>query len=278
MKKVISASRRTDLVAFFPGWLASVLRERSVMVDGPRGSRYRVGLDPAMVHTIVLWSKNFEPLLSNRYGLRDVLSEYDQIYCHFTITGLGGTVIEPSVPDPDTAFSQLDRLLSLLRNPRRLSVRFDPVVYWREDGMDHDNLSFFKRLAPRLSQKGICDVRFSFVQWNTKSKKRAEKAGFIFRDPSSFEKKEAAARLAHEAREWGLNLYSCAQSEWTEVSGIQSSACIDGRLLQSLHPGREKASFACDQSQRPDCLCTKSSDIGSYNQSCPHPCLYCYAN
>ncbi|MDH4198294.1 MAG: DUF1848 domain-containing protein, partial [Candidatus Aminicenantes bacterium] len=27
-----------------------------------------------------------------------------------------------------------------------------------------------------------------------------------------------------------------------------------------------------------DCLCTESVDIGSYAQSCPHSCVYCYAN
>ncbi|MCK4557835.1 MAG: DUF1848 family protein [Candidatus Aminicenantes bacterium] len=36
----------------------------------------------------------------------------------------------------------------------------------------------------------------------------------------------------------------------------------------------------CDEKgrQRAECRCTESIDIGSYTQSCPHSCLYCYAN
>ena len=278
MKKVISASRRTDLVAFFPDWLADVLKKRCVKVNGPRGGQYSVDLDPSTVHSIVLWSKNFEPLLTNRHGLRDVLAGYDQIYCHFTITGLGGTVIEPSVPDPDAALSQLDRLLALLQNPRRLIVRFDPVIYWLEGGKEKSNLPFFKRLAPELSRRGIQDVCFSAAQWYAKSQRRANKAGFAFIDPPLSTKRNAASILVQTAQEWGLNLSACAQLFLADCPGIEPSACIDGRRLQTLHPRGEKASFARDRSQRSDCLCTKSTDIGSYTQPCPHPCLYCYAN
>ncbi|MCJ7680982.1 MAG: DUF1848 domain-containing protein, partial [Candidatus Aminicenantes bacterium] len=216
--------------------------------------------------------------LTNRHGLRDVLAGYDQIYCHFTITGLGGTFIEPSVPDPDAALSQLDRLLALLQNPRRLTVRFDPVVFWREAGTEKSNVPFFRSLASQLSRRGIQDVRFSMAQWYVKSQRRADKADFTFKDLSSSAKMEAASLLARTAQEWGLNLSACSQSFLTDCSGIQPSACIDGRLLQSLHPRGEKASIARDRSQRSDCLCTKSIDIGSYTQPCPHPCLYCYAN
>ena len=82
MKKVISASRRTDLIAFFTGWLASVLQEKRASVFGPSGKIYEVDLDPKSVHTLVLWSKNFFSLLDNKEGLLDAVKKYDQIYLH----------------------------------------------------------------------------------------------------------------------------------------------------------------------------------------------------
>ena len=68
MKKIISASRRTDLVASFPAWLSSVLEQEKAQVFGPSGHVYDVGLKPDKVHTIVLWSKNFQNLIENTAG------------------------------------------------------------------------------------------------------------------------------------------------------------------------------------------------------------------
>ena len=56
-----------------------------------------VDLTPDTVHTVVLWSKDFSNLLRNSHGLRDLLASYDQLYLHFTVTGLGGTRVEPGV-------------------------------------------------------------------------------------------------------------------------------------------------------------------------------------
>ncbi|MGB2907918.1 MAG: DUF1848 family protein, partial [Candidatus Aminicenantaceae bacterium] len=64
----------------------------------------------------------------------------------------------------------------------------------------------------------------------------------------------------------------------TVVPGIKPSACIDGHLLQELHPEEAPVSVRKDKTQRTDCRCTESVDIGSYAQSCPQSCLYCYAN
>jgi len=103
MKKVISASRRTDLVAFFPEWFATVLKQKEAKVHGPSGHTYTVNLSPDVIHSFVLWSKNFENVIENRAGLKDLLQKYDQIYCHFTITGLGDTFIERGVPPYQTS-------------------------------------------------------------------------------------------------------------------------------------------------------------------------------
>ncbi|OGD19677.1 MAG: hypothetical protein A2W03_06920 [Candidatus Aminicenantes bacterium RBG_16_63_16] len=278
MKRVISASRRTDLTASFPDWMAEAIRNRKALVFGPSGRTRVVDLDPDTVHTFVLWSKNFANLTGNRQGLRDLLREYAQLYFHFTVTGLGGTSWERDVPPAREALRQLEPLIAIAGHPGRVSLRFDPVITWREAGQEMTNLHQFADFADTAASLGIRDIRFSFAQWYGKSRRRAARQGFGFIDPPEAEKIRAAHVLAGIARERGLRLYSCSQNYLAAVPGVEPSACIDGRLLQSLHPGQEGVSTAKDRSQRSECRCTESVDIGSYTQACPHGCVYCYAN
>ena len=278
MKKVISASRRTDLIAFFPDWLALVIKNEKTIVHAPSGKIFTADLRPENVHTFVLWSKNYINLIKNNFGLKELLGKYDQLYFHLTVTGLGGTPVEEEVPKPSTILSHLEDLIEISKHPKRISVRFDPIVFWEEEGFERSNLDYFEELAPRVSALGIENIRFSFAQWYRKALRRAAKHSFRYLDPSDEEKIEKAHNLRNVADLWDLNLFSCSQDFLTVVPGIQASSCIDGSLLQSLHPSGEPVSQIKDKSQRKDCGCTESVDIGSYTQRCPHSCLYCYAN
>ena len=140
------------------------------------------------------------------------------------------------------------------------------------------NLRFFETLAPELSRRKIETVRISFAQWYRKAKRRAAAHGLDYLDPEPGEKLEQARYLAGIAATHGLRLFACSQDFVTAVPGIESSACIDGRLLQELHPDGAAVSVRKDKTQRKECRCTESIDIGSYTQHCPQACLYCYAN
>jgi hypothetical protein len=277
-KKIISASRRTDLVAFFPEWLAKAVRMEEAKVFGPSGHTYTVDLNPHTVHTVVLWSKNFANLIDTYCGLRDECQKYDQLYLHFTITGLGGSFIEQGVPPAQIALSQMDSLIEFVGTSRRVSVRFDPIVYWLEDDKERTNLHYFEELAPILKNKGIRDVRISFTQWYNKAKRRAAKERFVYIDPPLDKKVEDARYLRQVAETYGIDLYVCSQTSISEAANIRPSACIDGILLQGLHPVKDPVSTKKDRTQRKECLCSESVDIGSYTQFCPHSCIYCYAN
>jgi hypothetical protein len=278
MKKIISASRRTDMVAFFPEWLSSAIHREEAKVYGPAGHTYMVDLRPQAVHTFVLWSKNFANLIDNAFGLRAELHKYGQLYLHFTITGLGGSFIEQGVPPPLGALFQLDELIPIVGNPQRISVRFDPLLYWREGGEERTNLYFFEKMAPVLQVKGIQDVRISFAQWYNKAKRRAAKKDFFYTDPPNEQKVKDMIFLNDIAKSYGLKLYVCSQAFLAESAGIPQSSCIHGPWLQALHPEHARVSTKKDRTQRKECLCTESVDIGSYTQFCPHCCLYCYAN
>jgi hypothetical protein len=278
MKRIISASRRTDLVAFFPAWLVAALQNGKVRVLGPSGRSFTADLRPEVVHTIVLWSKDFSSLIRDVHGLRRALEKYDQLYFLFTVTGLGGTFIEREVPPPEAALGQLREIVNIAGNPRRVSLRFDPIVFWQEDGEQKSNLGFFERAAESAADAGVRDIRFSFTQWYGKALRRARRHHFNYEDPEESRKIEAARWLVEIAGRWDLRLHACSQAFLAKVPGIRPSSCIDGALLRELHPSLAEASVAKDRSQRPECGCTESVDIGSYAQACPHACLYCYAN
>lgn len=254
------------------------LRARRIEVAGPKGGTRTIDLDPGSVHTVVLWSKDFSNLLRNAQGLRGLLAAYDQIYLHLTVTGLGGTAIEPGVPDRREALDQLPVLTALAGDPRRVSVRFDPVLFWEEDGQTRSNIGLFPEVAGAAADAGVRDIRVSFAQWYGKAVRRAASRRFRFSDPPEKEQRERALELAAIAAAEGLVLHACCQPQLGGLPGIRPSACIDGALLGSLHPQREPASQRKDRGQRDACLCTESKDIGSYTQACPHGCVYCYAN
>ena len=133
-------------------------------------------------------------------------------------------------------------------------------------------------MAPVLEEKGIEEVRISFAQWYNKAKRRAKRYDFAFVDPEPERKLQDAKFLLEVAMHHNLSLYACSQAFLTKETGILPSACIDGEHLQLLHPDQEPVSTKKDKSQRAECGCTESVDIGSYTQPCPHSCLYCYAN
>lgn len=176
------------------------------------------------------------------------------------------------------ALAQLPGLTDFVRDPLRVSVRFDPVLFWEEDGKRRSNIALFPEVAEAAAVQGIRDIRMSFAQWYGKAVRRAAARGFPFRVPSEEEQKSRALEMAAIAAARGLILHACSQPVLAGIPGIRPSGCIDGALLESLHPRREPASRRKDRGQREACLCTESKDIGSYSQACQHSCVYCYAN
>lgn len=248
---VISASRRTDLVAYYPdGFIRSLSK-----------------FPAEKVHTIVIWTKNPFPLLRNN-SLRDILSKYSQIYLHLTVTGMGGTILEPAIPGYKDVLKILPELISFADNPRRLRIRFDPIVNLRINGKPYTNFKIYKNIAPFISTLGIEDVSISWMAPYSKVINRLN-ANNISR--IEFDKKEQSDWMIQMSKAYGLKLHFCC------VERLQISRCIDGELLNSLHPRGLKCSTEKAIGQRELCGCTRSIDVGWYSQICQGGCVYCYA-
>lgn len=259
----------------YPTWLAAVIQRGAADVPQPYSGKLRVvSLRPEDVHTIVLWSKDFAPLLANKGGVRDALNRYDQVFCHLTVTGLGGTPLEPSIRPWDQVIAQLPELIAFTGDPRRVTLRFDPIVHWWEGGEVRSNLVYAKDIFCASAAAGITTVRISFATLYGKVRGRR---GWHWYDPSIEERLEITSRLVELAKPLGITLYACSNASLVPA-GAMPSRCIDGELLSLLHPLGLPAATGKDPGQRTECCCTPSVDIGAYTMRCPNGCRYCYAN
>ena len=254
--KVISASRRIEMIGFFPQKIIEVLGRRC---------------PPEKVHTIVLWSKNPGNLIEHR-ELRKILSAYDQVFLHVTITGMGGSYLEPGIPPMEKSLTMLSDLVEFAGDPRRIRVRFDPIVHLKlPDGTEYSNIKHFIRVAKAASRLTLTDITISWMEEYPKVQKRLRKYGIDSIPVSDTHWQRESEWILRQAEKIGITVLGCC------VPQMPVSRCIDGELLTVLHPRLERASLKKAQGQRTHCGCTESWDIGWYNP-CPGGCLYCYGH
>jgi hypothetical protein len=241
---------------FFPEQLAAQLEKRC---------------PPESVHTVVLWSKHPAAILDHP-GLRERLRRYRQVTLHLTVTGMGGTFLEPNIPAAGKVLESLPKLVEFLGDPRRLTLRFDPIVHLRlEDGGTFSNIADFEPIARAAGSAGVRSMVTSWMEAYPKVVRRLEESGAFPIALSGSEWKAESDGLASCAAAAGIRLAGCC------VPGWPAAACIDGAALNRIHPDGVNASVKRARGQRPGCGCTESWDIGWYYR-CPGGCLYCYAN
>jgi len=203
--------------------------------------------------------------------LRTALERYSQLYVQLTVTGLGGTAMEPRIPAWKTVQDMVPALIDLVQGPQRVCWRFDPILRCETPAGSLDNIGLFAEIAGRMAAAGITACTTSWVEPYRKVLGRLKKKDIRLMPHTDEERAEQALLLKKTAASLGMSLQYCC------VAGRSASACIDGALLNRLHPGGCLCSTARAKGQRRLCRCTESIDIGWYSQKCAHGCLYCYA-
>lgn len=253
--KVISASRRIDMLGFFPEKFIEILESRCL---------------PLQTHSIVIWSKDPRNLLRHAQ-LKRLLEKYSHLFLHLTISGMGESFLEPNIPCLDETLSILPDIVNFLQDPRRLRIRFDPIVHMKlPDGSIYSNLNHFEKVTTAAKNIGVPAVTLSWMESYPKVVKRLRKHRIEPIQISDEQWQSDCQLIAQQAKIIGIEVLGCC------VSGMAGSQCIDGQLLTELHPSHLPASQQKAKGQRPLCGCTESWDIGWYN-FCPGGCLYCYA-
>ena len=264
---IISASRRTDIPTFYSEWFLNRIKEGFLYVRNPMNEHQvsKITLSPEVVDCIVFWTKNPIPMIPRL----DELGAYPY-YFQFTLTGYGKDV-ESCLPDKKTALIPAFQTLAQKLGPDRVIWRYDPIAF-NQRYTEAYHLQAFEQIAKAL--RGCTNkCVISFVDSYHKNRKSLE--SMEFRDGSDSDLRKFVRKLSRIAGENNMTLATCAEKMDLSSAGVEHNACIDKGVVEKTLGCRINAKK--DASQRPECQCVASVEVGTYN-SCGNGCRYCYAN
>lgn len=268
---IVSASRRTDIPAFYSEWFINRVRAGCCCVVNPVNAKQvsRVSLEPADVESVVFWTKDPRPLMGSLDELDERRLRY---YFLFTINGCP-RALEPNTPERFISVEAFKRLSDRL-GPNRVIWRFDPIVL--TDITPHEShVDRFASIARDLEGYTEQVVISVFDEYRA-ARGRLGRLGLklMRADVSDPRFANMIRDIAQCARASGMRIQSCAEELDLRAFGVPPGKCIDDDLIYRVFGVR--AASRKDTGQRPGCCCVESRDIGVYD-TCSHGCQYCYA-
>ena len=225
---ILSASRSTDIPAFYADWFLERLKAGySVWMNPFNQERYRVSF--ADTRMIVFWSKNPKPMLE-RLDEVEVLG-FKQYYFQFTLNDYVVEGLEPNVPGSDERIDTFRRLADRI-GKERVIWRFDPLLLTDKISID----VLLERIANIGRQlKGYTDkLVFSFIDIASYRKVQKNLAGLGCREFSAEDQVKFAKGLAELNGELGLELATCGELADLSAYGIKHNKCVDDELMMRL--------------------------------------------
>ena len=305
---IISASRSTDIPAYYAKWFFNRLEKGYCVWYNPFNANQKMYISFKNCKAIVFWTKNPAPIIP-------YLSEMDKRGIHYyfqvTLNDYEEEGFEPNVPSIESriaTFQELSRLIG----KERIIWRFDPLIVTQQltTSILLDRIRCLYEQLYNYTDKLV----FSFVDVKAYRKVQAN----MVKETTFFTKENVEqAEMTYEQRmeivrglstirdmypDKKLQLATCAEDIDLGKYGIEHNRCIDGELMKRifsdddelvyyLHTGKlperdmfgeipplpQKTKDLKDKGQRKICGCMTSKDIGMYN-TCRHFCVYCYAN
>ena len=299
---IVSASRSTDIPAFYADWFFHRLQKGYSAWTNPfNGVKSYISYD--QTRFIVFWSKNPRPLLPYLHILKE---RNIRCYVQFTLNDYEEDKLEKVPP----LANRIETFRLLVEQLGKGSViwRFDPMILTDRIVVD-DLLKKFENIGDQL--KGYTEkLVFSYADIAAYKKVKAnlQSNGVNYHEWCEGEMVQFASALSSLNKKWNYVLATCGEKINIEQFGIVHNKCVDDDLIIRLAyndkilmdflgarienvgfwvpensfevaPGvmAVKSKKNKDSGQRPFCGCISSKDIGEYN-TCPHQCEYCYAN
>ncbi len=299
---IISASRVTDIPAFYSEWFFNRLRRGYVVWVNPFNRKFKQYVSFVKTRVIVFWTKNPKPMMKYLDVLDNMGINY---YFQFTLNDYEREGFEPNLPSLRERIS-IFKELSELVGREKVIWRFDPLILAK--GLDVDELlGRIERIGEEILPY-TCKLVYSYIDVSIYKKVRRNLSQYLGLRPDeissvefSEEKQvEFAEKLSELIIRWksfnpDFTVATCGEEIDLEQYGIYHNKCIDDDLMRRLFSSDRKLmeflnGGTCsnlfgstsnlarkDSGQRRLCRCVVSKDIGAYN-TCMHLCVYCYAN
>ena len=306
---IISASRSTDIPAFYADWFFDRLKKGYSAWTNPfNGVKSFVSYEKCRF--IVFWSKNPKPLLDH---LDELKGRNIGCYIQYTLNDYEKEDLEKGVPSLDDRIDTFKRLVEKL-GKGRVIWRFDPLILTDQIGLD-DLLRKVENIGDQLlgyTEKLV--FSYADIALYKKVKANLDKSHVNYTEWTTDQMEEFAQRLSELNQKWHYQLATCGEKIDFEQYGIMHNRCVDDDLMiRFAHHDKvlmdflgveiktvENSLFGIDpipanaimlsetqyaikkkdnrdKGQRQFCGCMVSKDIGEYN-TCFHLCEYCYAN
>jgi len=289
---IISASRSTDIPAFFSKWFFNRLNKGYVTWKNPFNQKEQyISFNETKI--IVFWSKNPKPIIPH---LKELDKKGIKYYFQFTLNDYEQENLEPNVSKLENRMKTFQELSNLI-GKEKVIWRFDPLIL--SDFITIDKLLQKIENIGNQIYNYTEKLVFSFADINVykKVQNNLYKQDTSFREFSQDEIIDFAKKLQKLNKKWNLILATCTEKVELEKFDIIHNKCIDDELIYKigktdkkildwLGMGNTASLFGDeylpniklkDKGQRKECGCIVSKDIGMYN-TCNHLCTYCYAN
>ena len=284
VKRIISASRRTDIPRYFGAWFArrraaGIARFRNVV-----GVPGEVSLRDEDVLGYLFWTRYARPFAAQLAALRRDGIPY---VFQYTITGYGRD-IERKAPSLSLVIQDFLDVSRTLPDPSCMQWRYDPLVVSEKRDLDFHRTNFSK-LAEAL-RGATRVVNTSIIEPYVKTIRRVADPTVLYRRVDPERHRSVASRypdlpsvgtevaslmadLASIAEANGMELRSCSNPELA----LPSSQCCGPELFLPYGDSVVQQTSALRHAPtRPSCRCIPTVDIGMDN-TCPGGCSYCYA-
>ncbi len=273
---IISASRRTDIPAFYARWFIRRVRAGYCEVPNPFNANQisRISLQPQDVDVFVFWTRNPRPLFP-------YLDELDRrgyrYYFNFTLIGYP-RCLDGKSPSLKTAVSIFWELAGRV-GPQRVVWRYDPIVLTSITPLEW-HAGQYARIAEALrgyTHRSVISLMTPYAKLKRRfaalAAEGVQVVPFDGRHTPRFAR--LMQSLSQAAATNGITIQSCASEHDLTSYGIQPGKCVDDEYIKEVF-GQEVI-HKKDPSQRAACGCVVSKDIGMYD-TCLFGCAYCYAN
>ena len=254
---IISASRRTDIPAYFGNKFYNNLISGEFIIVNPFNNRKKeLNLKKSEIDGIVFWTKNPFPFF--KY-LKKIKDEGFKFYFQYTMNNYP-EYIEPLKYSLNQRVSHLKELYDM-SYPNKIVLRYDPIILTEKFNINfhYENFELIMENCHKFVDKAI----ISFVTVYKKIRKILN--GVIDDREHQFRMLE---KISEIGKKFSKRVEICCYNEDVKEFNIYIAKCIDASyfgIKGEKHQGQRKL-----------CNCDKSVDIGFYH-TCKTGCIYCYA-